>query len=54
MNNKKNVIIGCIYKAPHFSISLFNEKLSTLLTTINEENKDVYTVGDFNVKLNDQ
>ena len=54
VNSSKNIILGCIYKAPHFSIKLFNEKLHDLLTVLDKENKDVYLLGDFNINFDDR
>ena len=49
---KTNVIVGCIYKHPHFSTSEFNTRfLAPLLHSINKESKDIVLLGDFNINL---
>ena len=50
--NKKNVIVGCIYRHPSMSVDVFNnEFLSPVLHKISMENKSVILLGDFNVDL---
>ena len=49
--NRKNCIIGYIYKHPKMSIQEFNNILMPTLETISKENKDVYLMGDFNINL---
>ena len=48
----KNIIVGCVYKHPHFDINDFNEfYLSPLLSKVNSENKTILLLGDFNINL---
>ena len=54
VNNKKSIIIGCIYKAPKLSLTHFNDKMDALLNQISKENKDVYLLGDININLGDR
>ena len=54
INNKRNILIGCLYKPPHLSITHFNDKFEILLNTITQENKDIYLLGDFNINLADK
>ena len=49
---RSNIIVGCIYKHPGLSTSIFNTKfLAPLLDKINREKKDVVLLGDFNINL---
>ena len=45
---KCNIIVGCIYRPPSFSLDIFNERLSILLNQIDSEHKYAYITGDFN------
>ena len=45
---KCNIIVGCIYRPPSFSLDIFNERLSILLNHIDSEHKYAYITGDFN------
>ncbi|KAJ8021380.1 hypothetical protein HOLleu_38558 [Holothuria leucospilota] len=47
----KNIIVGVIYRPPGQSISDFNNCLSVLLETVNDENKRCFLMGDFNIDL---
>ena len=48
----KNIVLGCIYRAPGSNLDLFNDKLSILMEeVINNNNKIVYICGDFNIDL---
>ena len=50
--NKKNIIIGCIYKHPKMPITEFNDDfLSPVLDKTSFEKKDIYLMGDFNIDL---
>ena len=52
LKNKKNVLVGCIYKHPSMNIDLFNDSfLSPLLNKISSENKFLVLMGDFNINL---
>ena len=52
LKNRKNYIIGCIYKHPLFKIDLFNEQyLLPLLKKACKENKNLILLGDFNIDL---
>lgn len=47
----RNIIVGCIYRAPHCSLPQFNEQLNDALNGITKENKDIYILGDINIDL---
>ena len=48
-NSKKiNVITGSTYKHPNMNINEFNDEL---LDKLSKENKTVFLLGDFNIKL---
>lgn len=50
--NQTNVIVGCIYKHPSFSIDEFNTVYVTpLLNKISKEGKNIILMGDFNINL---
>ena len=48
LGTKHNIVVGCIYRPPYFSLALFNELLSNLLGQLQSENKFIYLLGDFN------
>ena len=47
----KNVLIGVIYRPPDTDIKSFNTSISEILSTIKNENKLTYFLGDFNINL---
>ena len=50
--NRKNLVVGCIYKHPHMEVDLFNNNyLSPLLKTVDNEGKSITLLGDFNIDL---
>ena len=52
--NKKNVIVGCIYRHPSSSISVqqFNSDfIEPMLKKVSAENKICVILGDFNIDL---
>ena len=50
--DKKNSIIGVIYRHPSMSVKEFNETyLEELLNKINKENKNFILLGDYNIDL---
>ena len=50
--NKKNLVIGCIYRHPSMDLNLFNtDFLSPLLQILDKENKQLFLIGDFNINL---
>ena len=52
LKNRKNYIVGCIYKHPLFKVDLFNEYyLTPLLKKACQENKHLILLGDFNIDL---
>lgn len=52
-NNQPNIVVGCIYKHPKFSIPEFNNLISTVLETVDKEGKKLVFLGDFNINLLD-
>ena len=51
-NNKKNVIVGCIYRHPGMSVDSFNNDfLAPILSKLASENKPLVLLGDFNIDL---
>ena len=53
INNRRNIVLGCIYKPPNVSIAKFNEKFNDICFSLSNTNKDVYLLGDFNINLSD-
>ena len=52
LKNRKNFIVGCIYKHPDMKIDLFNDQfLTPLLKKSCQENKNLILLGDFNIDL---
>ena len=50
--NKKNILVGCVYKHPSMDVDLFNENfISPFLSKISKENKLLVIMGDFNINL---
>ena len=50
--NKKNIIVGCIYRHPTMDLHEFNDEyLNPLMEKLSESNKLVYLMGDFNIDL---
>ena len=48
----KNIIIGCIYRHPHYnSLQEFTQYMINTLLKLNKENKEIYICGDFNIDL---
>ena len=49
---KSNIIVGVIYKHPKMNVTDFNNNfLNNLLKKINQEQKKVFLLGDFNIDL---
>lgn len=51
VNTKKNIIIGVLYRPPGTDILTFINYLSEVLSSINQEKKTLYILGDFNINL---
>ena len=51
MPRKKNIIIGCIYKAPNINMSDFQEAIEQHIHVVHGENKVMFIGGDFNINL---
>ena len=48
----KNIIIGCIYRHPHYNnLEEFTHYMKNTLLKLNKEKKEIYICGDFNVNL---
>ena len=51
-NNKKNIIVGCIYRHPSMDHNEFNEEFfNPLMEKIGSEYKKLFLMGDFNIDL---
>ena len=49
---KSNIIVGVIYKHPKMDVTDFNNNfLNNLLKKINQEQKKLFLLGDFNIDL---
>ena len=52
LKNKKNIIVGCVYKHPLMSVDDFNDHyINPLLSKIVKEKKSILLLGDFNIDL---
>ena len=49
--NKKNVIIGCIYRHPSMDLDEFNDDFFNLLLENIASDKKLFLIGDFNIDL---
>ena len=50
MNPKKsNIIVGTSYRHPKMDVTELNNILNNLLKKINQEQKTVFLLGDFNI-----
>ena len=48
---KSNIIVGTIYRHPKMDVTEFDNILNNLLKKINQEQKTVFLLGDFNIDL---
>ena len=51
LNSKYNTIVGCIYRLPSYSLKSFNALLTSRLSILHSEKKQLYIAGDFNVNI---
>ena len=54
INTQKSIIVGVIYwpnTQPHADMDLFADTLSEITSTITNENKESYMMGNFNIDL---
>ena len=49
--NSKNIICGCIYRHPRNDMDDFLMYMEKVLKTCQDENKELYICGDFNINL---
>ena len=49
VTNKKNIVIGCIYRHPNSDRTLFYDTLKKQLETLNSKGKEVLLLGDVNI-----
>ena len=49
--NKKNLIIGCIYRHPPMNLEEFNDLAADLFEKLENENKKICLMGDINIDL---
>ena len=54
LRSTRNIVMGCIYITPNSSIKEFKGSFSDLLYSLNNENKDVYLLGDFNIDIDER
>lgn len=50
-NNKKHIMIGCIYKHPSANVDEFTSILNEFLQELNMNRYEVYILGDMNIDL---
>ena len=50
--NKKNILIGCIYRHPSMDLTEFNDNfLNPLMEKVAAEDKRLFLISDFNIDL---
>lgn len=49
--NKKNAIIGVLYRPPSSNFQVFMNEVNELMAKFTRERKDCYLMGDFNIDL---
>ena len=49
--NKKNIVVGVVYRPPDRNLNDFNNELDHLVSIISKENKTVFLLGDWNMNL---
>ena len=47
----KNIVCGCIYRHPRQNLESFFDYMDSILSKLNNENKEVYICGDLNINL---
>ena len=51
-NKRKNIVISCIYRHPHYNnLEDFSDYINNTFTKLSKQNKEVYLAGDFNLDL---
>ena len=50
-SKSKNIVFGCIYRHPRYSLNEFLLYFEKCLNLVGKENKEVYLCGDFNIDL---
>ena len=50
-NNRKHIMIGCIYKHPPANVEEFTLKFDEFLNKLNPSKYDMYVMGDMNIDL---
>ena len=50
-NNKKHIMLGCVYKHPSANVEEFTLKFDELLKELNLNKYDAYILGDMNIDL---
>ena len=51
INNKRNVIVSCVYRTPGSNVDIFNEHLEIMIRKVSNPNKSMFLCGDFNLDL---
>ena len=49
--SERNMLVGVIYRPPNTDIKLFIDALKEILENVQSENKVLYLVRDYNIKL---
>ena len=49
--NKRNIIVGNIYRPPNQNTASFVDKVNEILGLISKQNKKLHLMGDFNLDL---
>lgn len=49
--NDKSIIVACIYRPPNTDISDFTSRINDILEILEDEKKEIYLLGDFNIDL---
>ena len=52
-NKTKNIILSQVYRPPNSNLKEFRNSLKPIFDNIRTNNKDLYLVGDFNIKVLD-
>jgi len=48
---RRNIIVGCLYRPPNSNMTIFNDEIYDLLKKLNNLNRDIYLLGDYNIDL---
>ena len=51
INQKRNVIVSCVYRTPGSNVDIFNEHLEITIRNVSNPNKSMFPCGYFNLDL---